>query len=744
MRRTSTLICVLGFGLIFLRAQPAMAVVQRTITLDSPTPVKHISQNIATAAACDQPANPIVAENCQPGSDAWIVRKYQGDIAGFAYPTSVNLGETVNLYVDTHAHPYSMMIFRSGYYGGTGGRLLKTIAATSGTTQPACRSELGTGLTTCSTWTSTYSLGVPTDWVSGIYIVKLVNGDTGGENYMLFTVRDDNRHSTILVQSSLFTYTAYNNYGGKAVYSQLSTGCPTVSGMQRAVKVSFFRPYSMYHQDESGQSGGAPPDDLTLSNANNSYFMAEYPMVHWLESQGYDVSYATTLDTHRSGETGARNALLDHKIFVVTGHSEYWTQEMRDAITAARDKGVHLAFFSANTDYWRVRLESDPVTNAPDSVMVVYKTIESGSSDPTGFSTSTWRDPNGPNNPENSLTGSEYIGDNDATYFPLRISADQTTDPLFRHTGLDQMPAGTYANFGRQVVGWEWDAAVDNGHAPNGLKVLASSPTYGFLLGANNPGNVASGNLGLGAANTTRYTSPSGAIVFSTGTILWAWGLGAQGVLVTPPDRTIQQMTVNILADMGAQPTTPSASVILDADPKPATADGPFLPLNAAPPVISNVQTTIKASTVTITWHTETETIGTVWRGDSPDHIIHSWIVPSGDTPIFGRDHSVTASDLTPFTTQYFKIAATDRAGQTALSDANVVTLNNGSILTRLRYALALGDRAAAAKCWIQSNIPAAIGIGMVVIVAIIAMLFGVVRMMRNRRTQGIQLKGST
>src|SRR6185369_9358911 len=110
----------------------------------------------------------------------------------------------------------------------------------------------------------------------------------------------------------------------------------------------------------------------------NLYFHGEYPMVSWLEQQGYDVTYSTNLDTHRSGKKGEHNELLDHKIFLSSGHDEYWSQEMHDAVLEARDAGVNLAFFSSNVSYWRIRFEDDPLTGQPDRTMVTYKTTQSG------------------------------------------------------------------------------------------------------------------------------------------------------------------------------------------------------------------------------------------------------------------------------------------------------------------------------------------------------------------------------
>ena len=55
------------------------------------------------------------------------------------------------------------------------------------------------------------------------------------------------------------------------------------------------------------------------------------------------------------------------------------------------------------------------------------------------------------------------------------------------------------------------------------------------------------------------YRAPSGALVFSAGTIQWTWGLDAEhdsAFDAEPADPRMQQAQVNLLADMGAQPTT--------------------------------------------------------------------------------------------------------------------------------------------------------------------------------------------
>ncbi len=53
-------------------------------------------------------------------------------------------------------------------------------------------------------------------------------------------------------------------------------------------------------------------------------FGAEYPMVRWLEANGYDVTYFTGVDAARTG-----NLIENHKLYLSVGHDEYWSGPRR-------------------------------------------------------------------------------------------------------------------------------------------------------------------------------------------------------------------------------------------------------------------------------------------------------------------------------------------------------------------------------------------------------------------------------
>lgn len=604
---------------------------------------------------CAEPANAVVAENCIPGDGGWFVESPDYTVGAFVFPPSVNTGEPIPLYIDAGGGVVDISVFRLGYYGGAGARLIEEHALDDTPAQPDCQQHLySTGLVSCLNW-EPIALGDGERWVSGVYYARVRRRDTGGENSAVFVVRDDERNAPLLFQQSSNTFQAYNNFGGKSVYdvnSGWSAGyCNTVSENPRAASVSLARP-------------------LGADEYNNAIF-AEYGLVRWLEQQGYDLSYVTNWDTHHWGLSDAENALLRHQVFMSAGHDEYWSQEMSDAVMAARDAGVHLAFFSANTRYWRVRFEPDPWTGTADSVMTVYKTAENGVPDPSGHATSTFRSA-AVNDPENALIGTMYVADNDALFFPLRVSGQYASDRIFRHTDLQALAANEYVDIGTDIVGWEWGAVVDNGLTPANLDVLAVTPAVGFLM--LDEGNADKGTAAVSQAEITRYVADSGAQVFSTGTILWGRGLGAHGAESVPIDPYLQQITYNVLADMGLQPGSAVAELILDReDGVVRSASHPVRTVDdAAPPslveFIADTQAGLLASGRRVTFR---------WTTDRPAHS-QVWLGPaSGNTPVpagesvdeFVTEHQAVFEGLLPGVTYYVRVAAVDSEHNVSLSD---------------------------------------------------------------------------
>ena len=284
-------------------------------------------------ASCSAPGNAIEAENCLPGnsSDEWdIIHAGDPSIQGFATDISYNVGSTVNFKIKTDASAYNLDIYRMGYYSGMGARKIATIqpSAQLPQSQPPCVTDTtvglgGSGLADCGNWAASASWQIPTTAVSGIYFALLTRPDTGGQSHIVFIVRNDAGHSNILFQTSDTTWQAYNYYGLGSVYGS-NSGVADLN--HRAFKVSYNRPF--LNRD---------------GVAYNWVFDAEYPMVRWLEANGYDVSYFSGVDSDRFG-----SLITQHKIFLSVGHDEYWGGNQRTKVEAALAAGVNLAF-SAGT-----------------------------------------------------------------------------------------------------------------------------------------------------------------------------------------------------------------------------------------------------------------------------------------------------------------------------------------------------------------------------------------------------------
>jgi fibronectin type 3 domain-containing protein/regulation of enolase protein 1 (concanavalin A-like superfamily) len=528
-----------GWGVCFLAATLAILLVSTQ----------------AEAQSCSPPlSNKIVCENALPGNlpSEWDIDGI-GDstIQGFATDISVNLGGTIRFKIDTPASAYSIDIYRLGYYGGMGARKVATVAPSAPLPQqqPACLREPSTGLVDCGNWAISASWIVPSAVTSGVYIAKLTRPDTGGASHIPFIVRDDAGNSSILFQTSDTTWQAYNDYAGNNLYPIPPVSGPGPGG--RSYKVSYNRPF------------------ITRASFRfevSYLFWSEYPMIRWLESNGFDVSYASGVDTDRRGSA----ALRTHKVFLSVGHDEYWSGGQRANVEAARGAGVHLAFFSGNDVFWKTRWENSiDGSNTSYRTLVCYKeTHEDAKTDPTASWTGTWRDPrfsppSDGGRPENALTGTLFMV-NAYRMDPIVVSAAEGKHRFWRNTGIDQLAPGETASLPAGVLGYEWNEVVDNGFQPAGLIRLSTTTEmvdeYLRDFGTTYTQDLATHSL-------TLYRHSSGALVFSAGSTQWAWGLDVTHDTRdddAPPvaDVRMQQATVNLFADMGIQPMSLATNLI--------------------------------------------------------------------------------------------------------------------------------------------------------------------------------------
>jgi N,N-dimethylformamidase beta subunit-like protein/uncharacterized protein DUF4082/Big-like domain-containing protein/fibronectin type III domain protein len=572
----------------------------------------------AAANPCGPPVVSVIAcENSLPGdppSDWDVSGIGDSTIQGFATQMSVNAGQTINFKINTPAKAYHLDILRLGYYQGNGARkiasgLLPT--ATLPQSQPSCLNDTqATGLIDCGNWAVSASWTVPSNAVSGVYIAHLVRNDTGGSSLIPFVVRNDASHSDILFQTSDETWQAYNTWGGNSLY-QCTVNCPpgNPEAYKGAAKVSYNRPWHSALDD----------------NGASWLFYAEIPMIRFMEANGYDVSYTSGLDV---SQPGYASTIEQHKVFMSTGHDEYWSGQQRANVEAARNAGVNLAFFSGNEVFWKTRWEpSIDSSSTPNRTLVAYKETHydapTDPQDPPTW-TGTWMDPRfsppaDGGQPQNALTGQLFTVNAGTT----DITVPSTYDKLrfWRNTRVASLASGTSTTLdsGTGTLGYEWDVDADNGFRPAGLFDMSSTTDATAQPFTDYGSQVTTAPT---THHLTLYRAPSGALVFGAGTVQWSWGLDNSNPS-GKVDTAMQQATVNLFADMGAQPfslisgltpatastdTTPPTSAITSPAQGASLSDGSAVTINGTATdsgggVVAGVEVSTDGGT---TWHPAT------------------------------------------------------------------------------------------------------------------------------------------
>eukprot|EP00038_Savillea_parva_P004136 m.134462 g.134462 ORF g.134462 m.134462 type:complete len:855 (+) comp11387_c1_seq1:141-2705(+) len=569
----------------------------------------------------------VVQENCHPGqnSTVWDVNG-AGDwsIQGFATAISALPGQDMVFKIKTPSTRYRIDIFRMGFYRGAGARRVARIRPNIPLPQrqPDCLEDNTTHLVDCGNWRVSATWKVPRDAVSGLYVARPTREDDGvadeprhwradlgriqgdrlharpgvdpfdppanephayGANgmgafrtalveprasHIWFVVRQfpgtdavtGRQRSNVVVQTSDPTWHAYNGYGGFTTYGSFAS--PYTHGPNKRYMTeeeSIVRAYKRSYNTPLITRDYRPV---------NMPLNAEYPLIRFLEANGYDVAYTTGVDVaFRDGE------LDGHNLFISVGHDEYWSGAQRQAVTAARDRGLHLAFLSGNEVYWKTRYETSQADEGAHRTMVVYKDSQSTAAlDPVEW-TGTWRDARSINKeggrPENELTGTLFTV-NAQRVDALEVPSTFRQFRQWRNTKISELrPGEVYTTF-KGVLGHEWDEDLDNGHRPEG-QIRFSETTVDNVQYIQDHGSVF--DTGTATHHLTLHKMPgSGAHVFGAGTVQWVWALdphhdpndppraNAYAIRVerdpSGPDPALRQAFVNILADMSVAPTT--------------------------------------------------------------------------------------------------------------------------------------------------------------------------------------------
>jgi len=396
-------------------------------------------------------------------------------IEGYADHVSVHPGDRVTMFVSTTAPSFTVTAYRIGNYPPTGGARVWASAPQPGHVQPAAQVQQPRH-TVVAPWTPSLTVDT-TGWPPGDYLVRL-DASTGPQQFVPLTVATPDNTGRVVLVNAVTTWQAYNRWGGYSLYT-----APDGRMADRARAVSFDRPY----QADTMQGAG-------------DFLFFELPLVQFAERSGLPLGYATDVDL------SADPHLLDGARAMVTlGHDEYWSQQMRDNATAARDRGVNLAFLGGNEVYRHIRFE--PSALGPDRTEVDYKVFEEDpvhTTDPAD-ATTQWRSPPDPR-PESVLLGNFYQCN--PAHADL-VAVDQGNWLLAGIVHDGQVLPG--------LVGNEYERVDLQVPTPRPIEVLFHSPV------------TCQGRHDV--SDATYYTTSSGAGVFSAGTQYWICGLqpGCQG-----------------------------------------------------------------------------------------------------------------------------------------------------------------------------------------------------------------------
>jgi len=497
-------------------------------------------------------------------------------VTGYCWPQSVAPGEPVSLHLSSAGgRPVQVEVARVG--GTREVRWADTVPAGFHPT-PTDADANGCG------WPAAVSIDVGDDWRSGYHEV-LLSIDVDGRrriSHAFFVVRPAPASTnTILLQLATNTVHAYNDFGGRNLY----TGGTTVS-LQRPMSPGFLHKppgpgRRVTNQVADDRQMTAHVGYLRLNHLSPWAGSAgwpdwEQPFLEWAERQGYGIDVVTNADLEDHPE------LLDrYRLVLSVGHDEYWSGPMRDAVERFIAGGGNAAFFSGNTSFWQVRMEGrDGV--GPATQMVGYKgrfrEDPVFDTDRRAETTTLWSDVL-LDRPENHMTGVSFsrggyhrIGKR-VTNGAGGYTIHRADHWLFEGTGIGY---GDVLGANARVVGYECDGcdftSADGLPHPTGTDgtpasfvILGTAPAAHFTRttaarppAPDEPSELEfissrvfgerghEDRLAHGQAVLGTWTSPGGGTVVTSGSTDWAHGLAAH-------DRQVEQITANALDRLGGR-----------------------------------------------------------------------------------------------------------------------------------------------------------------------------------------------
>ena len=286
---------------------------------------------------CSAPPNPIVAENCLAGQSGERVGHHRA-----RRPEHPGLRDRhqreprrprSRSRSDTNATAYRFDIYRMGYYGGLGARKVATVTPSAALpqNQPTCLTDathrsdrlrqLGrVGLAGRCPPTRSRASTSPSSCAPTPAARATSSSSCATTRARLRPAVPDLGHHLAGLQQLRRQQPVHRLAGRPRVQGQLQ---PAVHHPRRST---------------TGRTGSSTPSTRWCAGSRPT---------------------ATTSPTSTGVDSRSRAARCsrNHKVFLSVGHDEYWSGGQRANVEAARDAGVHLAFFSGNEVFWKTRWE---------------------------------------------------------------------------------------------------------------------------------------------------------------------------------------------------------------------------------------------------------------------------------------------------------------------------------------------------------------------------------------------------
>lgn len=359
--------------------------------------------------------------------------------------------------------------------------------------------------------------------ITGLYYIQLKA--LSGETFTFpWIVAPKKASAKIAVLASNICWNAYNDWGGRSNYvaADKLPDSPTISVTQHSPwfrptgavwwvnnsfePLSFDRPEPINSID-LGESITDP-----IRKIGSEHLVAgEWRLLGWMEREGIDYDFYS--------ETQFDSGVLDlaeYQVLVLSTHPEYWTITMYEKLKKWVASGGKLLYLGGNGINCSVELHQDAMTvfDMDLSEWLPHRAYTGdGALIPSRFGLR--------HEVESTLLGVVMSFAGMGTGAPYEVL--NSDHPIFAGTGLKNGD-----HFGHETLAVRCPGGA-SGHETD--KMDASSPKGTQLLarGTNGPG---------AGAELVTYTTPTGGLVISVGSINWGAGL--------PIDKTLSTITRNM------------------------------------------------------------------------------------------------------------------------------------------------------------------------------------------------------